>query len=102
MVKKPQVLSMKGFLAFQILHELKKETLCGDDLAECIGKKKGSKLTPGTIYPTLKYLRKYKLLSRKKDGRKKFYTLTAKGKEEYKLVKRDFIKIFKEIYNKKI
>jgi len=100
--KKPQVLSLKGFLAFQILHELKKLSLCGDDLAEIIGGKKGSKLTPGTIYPTLKFLRKKRLISRKKEGRKKNYTLTDKGKEEYKVFKKQFIKIFKDIYSKKI
>tara|TARA_Y100000310_G_C20283333_1_gene623623 strand:- start:221 stop:532 length:312 start_codon:yes stop_codon:yes gene_type:complete len=100
--KEPQVLSLRGFLAFQILHELKKQRLCGDDLAEIIGKKKGSKLTPGTIYPTLKFLRKKRLLSRKKEGRKKMYSLTDKGVEEYKLFKKAFVKIFKGIYNKKI
>ncbi|MBT3985409.1 PadR family transcriptional regulator [archaeon] len=100
--KTPKVLSLRGFLAFQILHELKRKRLCGDELAENIGKKKGSKLTPGTIYPTLKYLRKKKLLTRKKYGRKKIYDLTEKGVEEYKVFKRAFIKIFKDIYNKKI
>ena len=102
MIKSPQVLSLKGFLAFQILHELKKLSQCGDELAEKIGGKKGSKLTPGTIYPTLKFLRKHKLVTRKKQGRKKNYTLTEKGKEEYKIFKKNFIKIFKEIYAKKI
>ncbi|MFH1972811.1 MAG: PadR family transcriptional regulator [archaeon] len=93
----PQVLSMKGFLAFQILHELKKHSRCGDELADFIGGKKGSKLTPGTIYPTLKFLRKHKLVTRKKNGRKKDYSLTDKGKEEYNLFKKDFVRIFKEI-----
>jgi len=98
MIKKtPQVLSMKGFLAFQILHELKKHSRCGDELADFIGGKKGSKLTPGTIYPTLKFLRKKKLVTRKTAGRKKNYSLTDKGKEEYKLFKRDFKRIFKDI-----
>jgi len=101
-IKLPQILSLKGFLAFQILHELKKKSLCGDELAESIGGKKGSKLTPGTIYPTMKYLRKHKLVKRKKDGRKKMYTLTDKGISEYKVFKKNFVKIFKEIYNKKI
>ena len=95
--KPPQVLTMKGFLAFQILHELKKHSLCGDELARNIGGKKGSKLTPGTIYPSLKYLRKHKLVTRKRSGRKKNYNLTDKGKEEYKIFRRNFIRIFKEI-----
>ncbi|MFH1456172.1 MAG: PadR family transcriptional regulator [archaeon] len=97
-MKKLKYLSLKGFLAFQILHELKQKPVCGDDLAQVIGKKKGSKLTPGTIYPALKSLRKHKLIKLKKAGRKKNYVLTDSGKEEYSIFKRNFKKIFKEIF----
>ena len=68
---------------------LKKEDLCkliqkryGDDLANIIGNRKGSKLTPGTIYPALKNLKNIKLIIMKQTGRKKFYYLTKKGKNE--------------------
>jgi len=97
-MKQPKYLSLKGFLSFQILHELKRKPVCGDDLAQVIGKKKGSKLTPGTIYPALKFLRKKKLIKLKKAGRKKNYVLTDIGKEEYSIFKRNFKKIFKEIF----
>ncbi len=93
----PQILSMKGFLAFQILHELQGKKLCGDDLAHIIGGRKGSKLTPGTIYPALKYLRKHKLVKHRKYGRKKIYTLTEKGADEYELVRENFARIFKPL-----
>ena len=76
--KTPLTLEFKGFLSFLILHELKQHSLCGDELAEKIGRRKGSKLTPGTIYPTLKHLRKY--VKYKKDGRKKYYSLRDEGK----------------------
>ena len=75
-------LQLKGFLSFLILHELGQKSLCGDDLAEKIGKRKGSKLTPGTIYPALKDLRKQKFITYKKYGRKKVYTLSDGGQGE--------------------
>lgn len=75
-------LQLKGFLSFLILHELGKVGLCGDDLANRIGKRKGGKLTPGTIYPALKDLRKQKFIRGKKFGRKKVYTLTESGVRE--------------------
>ena len=90
-------IGLKGFLTFQILHELKRKRLCGDDLAEIIGKKKSSKLTPGTIYPALKNLRHNKLVSFKQEGRKKLYTLNPKGKKEYIVTKKLFKKIFRDI-----
>ncbi len=98
--KSPQIISLKGFLTFQILHELTKAKLCGDELAEIIGSKKGSKLTPGTIYPALKFLRKKKLIKHKKVGRKKIYTITENGKEECKIVRKNFLKIFKTVLKK--
>lgn len=88
------LIEFKGFLTFFILHELSKKTLCGDDLALMIGQRKKDKLTPGTIYPTLKKLRKFKLLKFKRDGRKKMYYLTDEGKAEleklYKTLKHYF------------
>jgi DNA-binding PadR family transcriptional regulator len=89
-----QLIEFKGFLSFFILHELNKKSLCGDELALMIGNRKKDKLTPGTIYPTLKRLRKLKLLKYKKDGRKKNYFLTDLGKQElekmYKVLKHYF------------
>ncbi len=94
----PNHLQLKGFLAFQILHELRGKRLCGDDLAKIIGQKKGSKLTPGTIYPALKFLRKEKLVQQKRDGRKKLYFLTPEGEAEYAVFKRHFKKMFNTIF----
>ncbi len=102
-MKTPKYINLKGFLLFQILYELhRNKRLCGDELAEIIGKKKGEKLTPGTIYPALKYLRRKKLVSYKKEGRKKYYRLTEEGKKEYLLCKRIFVKVFKGLFAKKI
>ncbi len=97
MEKRRRIIDLKGFLSFQILHELKRKRLCGDELAEIIGKKKSSKLTPGTIYPALKNLRRNKLVIYKKSGRKKIYTLTPQGVKEYTTAKKLFKKIFKDL-----
>jgi DNA-binding PadR family transcriptional regulator len=75
-------LHLKGFLSFLILHELNLNSLCGDELAKKIGKRKGASLTPGTIYPALKRLRRKKLISYRRNGRKKVYLLTEEGKKE--------------------
>jgi len=77
---------IKGFLSFFILHELAQEQQSGDALAVSIGRRKNSILTPGTIYPTLKALKRQKLVRWKRDGRKKVYYLTPDGKKELKLL----------------
>lgn len=93
----PEVLDLRGFLSFNILRELKKGGKCGDDLAMNIGSVKGAKLTPGTIYPALKKLRKNKLVTYKKDGRKKVYDLTKRGEKEYIITRRIVKKIFRGV-----
>ncbi len=82
LISGPEIMEFKGLLSFLILHELKSKPLCGEDLAGKIGRRKGSKLTPGTIYPALKQLRKQKLVRYKKQGRKKIYFLRDEGELE--------------------
>ena len=90
-------ISLKGFLSFQILHALRQRKLCGDELAELIGEKKRAKLTPGTIYPAMKNLRRKKLVLSMRDGRKKLYSLTPQGVMEYNTARRAFRRIFKDL-----
>jgi len=96
-MKSPNYIDVKGFLSFHIMDLLNKKKLCGDELADIIGNKRYGKLTPGTIYPALKYLRENKLIVYKQKGRKKVYSLTKKGLDEYKITKRIFKRMFKEI-----
>ncbi|MFH1916501.1 MAG: PadR family transcriptional regulator [Nanoarchaeota archaeon] len=84
MKKSPLKLEFKGFLSFLILHELDHKQLTGEDLAKKIGKRKGSQLTAGTIYPTLKKMRRLKLVKYKRFGRRKVYELLPDGKKELK------------------
>lgn len=80
----PKYIELKGFLSFFILHELGRKDHSGDELAMLIGERKGSELTPGTIYPALKRLRRQKLIHYKRNGRKKIYSLTPNGSKELK------------------
>jgi DNA-binding PadR family transcriptional regulator len=82
----PKYIELKGFLSFFILHELSRHELSGDELAECVGSRKGAVLTPGTIYPALKRLRKQKLIRYTREGRKKMYILTSLGEKELKAI----------------
>ena len=93
----PKHIDLRGLLSFQILHELHKKPRFGDELAEIIGKRKGAKLTPGTIYPALKRLREQKLVSAKRMGRKVFYELGPKGKREYALSRR-YVRVLLKIF----
>lgn len=96
----PRYIFPKGLLALRILHELNKRSLCGDDLATLIGMRHKSKLTPGTIYPALKFLRKKRLIILKRNGRKKNYSLTTDGKKEFMAVRKNFMNMFGGIYKK--
>ena len=95
--KQEALLTFQGILRFQILHELREQRLCGDDLAQILGEKKEKKLTPGTIYPALKFLRKKKLVKHRKYGRKKIYTMTEKGEEEYQKIREEFTYLYKHL-----
>ncbi len=75
----PNCCDMRGMLSFLILWLLSKNPLYGDQLANEIGKMKGGKPTPGTIYPALKKLKETGAVSYKKEGRKVVYSLTPKG-----------------------
>jgi DNA-binding PadR family transcriptional regulator len=71
----------RGFLNFQILWELDKEELNGQQIAERIAKRRGTKPTPGTIYPALKELKSGNYIEGVKEGREIVYHLTKKGDE---------------------
>jgi len=70
---------MKGYLSFLILWILRGKNLKGSEIATELGKRKGSKPSPGTIYPALKELKSAGYI--KSDKAKKYF-LTLKGKKE--------------------
>ncbi len=77
----PDCCDMRGFLTFQILWELGKEHLNGQQIAEKISKRRGSKPTPGTIYPALKDLKERGLIEGVKEGNQVIYHLTDGGQQ---------------------
>jgi DNA-binding PadR family transcriptional regulator len=92
--RKETHIEFKGLLSFLILHELSAKMLAGEDLAKKIGKRKGSTLTPGTIYPALKKLKNNKLVKFVKKGRRKEYYLTDNGKKDLEVSYELFSKYF--------
>lgn len=92
--KKKPVVELKGFLTFMILHELVQKKSTGEDLAKRIGARRGSMLTPGTIYPAMKNLKKKGLVKMEQFGRRKVYQLTPNGKSQARLFYDLFAKYF--------
>ena len=86
---------MKGFLSFLVLKLISKKNMSGEDIREELKRRKGSKPSPGTIYPVLKNLSKNGFIEEIKNGKKaKKYRLTKKGKKEVAIATRKFCQIF--------
>ena len=72
----------------------------GQEIAAEIGKRKGDRPNPGTIYPALKELAKRGLIEARPDGRNLVYELTRDGRaslsKSVEYFKRAFGKILQE------
>ena len=69
--------------------------MSGEEISQEIKKRKGSKPSPGTIYPVLKSLSKSGFIEEIKGNNKmKKYRITKKGKKELKLATKKFCQIF--------
>jgi len=88
------ICKMKGFLSFLMLWMISKNEMNGAELALELEKRKGSKPSPGTIYPALKDLKDKDLI---KVDENKRYTLTNKGKEELSTLLNTFFKTFSDV-----
>ncbi|MHA2286517.1 MAG: PadR family transcriptional regulator [Candidatus Thorarchaeota archaeon] len=93
----PDCCDMRGFLTFQILWELNKGPLNGQQIAERIADRRGTKPTPGTIYPALKDLREGGSIVGVKEGNQVIYTLTEAGKKGLDDASRYFHQAFGDI-----
>lgn len=88
-------------MSYLMLWVLSKEKMNGAEIATELEKRRGTKPSPGTIYPALKELKERGLITADKD---KTYSLTKKGEEELKSACNFFCKIFydmKEMFNYK-
>jgi PadR family transcriptional regulator, regulatory protein PadR len=72
---------MRGMLSFTILWLLSKRPMYGQELAVEIGKRRGEKPNPGTIYPALKDLSSRGMIAAHLEGRNNVYELTQKGRK---------------------
>jgi PAS domain S-box-containing protein len=78
-VDPPECCDMKGFLSFLVLWIISEGDMKGSEISKELEKRRGSKPSPGTVYPVLKELRDKKLI---KPDESKAYSLTEKGKKE--------------------
>ena len=86
---------MRGFPTFIVLELISKKDMSGEDIRKELEKMKGSKPSPGTIYPVLKVLNENKFIEEVPNGGKtKKYKLTKKGKRELETATRKFCEIF--------
>jgi PadR family transcriptional regulator len=72
-----EMCDMRGLLSFMILWLLSARPMYGQEIATEIGKRRGEKPNPGTIYPALKDLTSHGLISGKLKGRNTVYELTT-------------------------
>ena len=85
---------MKGYLSYLILWNLNKKSMSGAEITEELKKRRGSKPSPGTVYPALKELKDKGLITADKS---KTYSLTSKGEKELKSACKVFCNMFYDI-----
>lgn len=89
---------MRGMLSFLILFLLSKRPMHGQEIADELGKRRGIKPSPGTIYPALKGLKDTKLINEKKSGKIIVYNLTRNGKRVLDVAKKRFCRTFMGLF----
>ncbi len=94
----PECCDMRGMLSFYILWLLSKRPMNGQEISEELGRRRGTKPTPGTIYPALKELRIKGMVGMERKGRTTIYTLSEEGREELDRACRYFCSAFGEIF----
>ncbi len=82
---------MKGYLTYLILWILGKNNMNGAEIGRELEKRRGTKPSPGTIYPALKELKNKGMIDVDKN---KYYSLTKEGEKELKSACNFFCKIF--------
>ncbi|VVB78880.1 Transcriptional regulator PadR-like family protein [uncultured archaeon] len=85
---------LKGYLSYLVLWIISKKNMTGAEISKELEKRRGTKPSPGTIYPVLKELKDKGLITC--DGNKA-YSLTYKGKTELKQSCSFFCKMFYDI-----
>ena len=72
---------LKGFLTFLVLKLIAQKERCGEEIRQEIEKRRGTRPSPGTIYPVLKQLVQNGLIEEQPcEGKEKRYRATTFGK----------------------
>jgi PadR family transcriptional regulator PadR len=82
---------MKGYLSYLILWILDKQRMNGAQIGRELEKRRGTKPSPGTIYPALKELKNNGLVTVDSN---KFYSITNNGERELTSACKFFCQIF--------
>jgi PadR family transcriptional regulator len=90
---------MRGMLSFMVLWLLSKRPMYGQELATEIGKRRGDRPNPGTIYPALKDLASRGMIEAHTEGRNCVYKLTANGEKGLQEALVYFRRAFGEIFD---
>jgi PadR family transcriptional regulator PadR len=98
-IEPEETCDMRGMLSFMILWLLSTRPMYGQELANEIGKRRGEKPNPGTIYPALKDLTGRGLIKGQIKGRNTVYELTPTGKSSLAKALEYFEHAFGEIFN---
>jgi PadR family transcriptional regulator PadR len=90
---------MRGMLSFMILWLLSKRPMYGQELAAEIGKRRGERPNPGTIYPALKDLAGRGMIRAHPEGHNNVYELTERGEAGLLKALAYFRRAFGEIFD---
>lgn len=82
---------MKGYLTYLILWILGKNSMNGAEIGRELERRRGTKPSPGTIYPALKELKNKGLINVDEN---KYYSLTKEGEKELKSACKSICNIF--------
>ena len=84
----------KGFLSLLLMWIVSQKEMTGSEIACELEKRKGTKPSPGTIYPALKDLKEKGLLDVDEEKR---YSLTKQGQKELEDHLHQFFQTFRDI-----
>jgi|SRR3989338_4226225 len=86
---------MRGFLSFTVLRLISKKPMSGDEIRDELEMRKGTRPSPGTIYPVLKSLCEQGwIVEMEKSGKEKKYCITMRGKKEVVAATERFVALF--------
>lgn len=86
---------MRGFLTFTVLRLVSRNSMSGEDIRKELEKRRGSKPSPGTIYPVLKSMSENGWIKELGHGiKEKKYGITARGRKELATATRKFVAMF--------